>query len=207
MTVIEFVSNRIKQELSESGSRLAMTHSEDELAIEHGVSLRTIRLILSRLEAEGVIDVVNGERERVDLTRLREFLEVREFLEGMAARLVARRGLSTTEKERLHAIAVRIDSYIMDEQQYADEYLFHRTVIELAGNSILLGLFRNLQNQFYHFLGADSPMPPVLPPPSKLKQKHTDLLAALESGEEERAERAFRQHCVNIIKFRITPND
>jgi DNA-binding FadR family transcriptional regulator len=131
-----------------------------------------------------------------------EVFEAREAIEGMAARLVARRGLNASEAESLRALAQSIDRYLMDERQIPYERQFHQRVVELSGNRLLIRMYDLVMPVLMGRLPPDRPgQAPLSPPPPEMRQMHTRLVDVLLKGNEEDAERAFRQHCNRVISF------
>jgi len=96
-----------------------------------------IREALVELEKEDLIRRVgHGIRivTQVTLNDLVEVYEVREMLEGSAARLLASR-ISDAELEQLRQLAEKLDG---PEHPDDDEITFHESIIKNCGNSLLV---------------------------------------------------------------------
>lgn len=110
-----------------------------------GVSRTLARLAMSALEHEGLLvrEPNRGSRIRsFTIDQIADAVEVRGELEGMAARLVAERGLDAETDAKLEALLVRseamlrtrVDTDAMRDEWVAINQAFHDTLIDAAGN-------------------------------------------------------------------------
>lgn len=182
-----------------AGERLP---SEVGLAAELGVGRSSVRETLRLLARDGLVDVRHGSgtfvadvlpaiaetpdvNELLRRARLLEAYEVRRALEVEAARLAARRA-RPEDVERLKLRLRNRQERIGDEASaFVDADLdFHRAVVELSGNAVLLGLFTTvepvLREALVEMVEHETDMPDV-------SCSHADLLAALENGDVEGA--------------------
>jgi len=155
--VVPQVANLLRQRLHTGhwvpGDRLP---NEVALAAEFGVGRSSVREAVRLLVQDGLLDVRHGSgtfvaearpgtgdvRQLVRRARVLEVYEVRRALEVEAARLAAQR-VRPEDVERLRAtLAARQDHRDGDPAVFVDADLaFHRAIVELSGNALLLSLF------------------------------------------------------------------
>ncbi|OLL72349.1 Transcriptional regulator, GntR family [Pseudonocardia sp. Ae168_Ps1] len=136
--------------------------SELALATEYDVSRTPVREALKQLQIEGLVEIRPrvGTFVRVPSRReLVELFELKEMLEGMAARLLAARG-DTPVLDRLEDNLERSGAAVDagDAGTYADlVHEFHELVVTGADNTRLTAHYRTLMNQLaYHRLVSAS---------------------------------------------------
>ncbi|MCU7807762.1 MAG: GntR family transcriptional regulator, partial [Candidatus Thiodiazotropha sp. (ex Semelilucina semeliformis)] len=178
-----------------SGSKI----SEPELARQHSVSRGSLREAIGRLEARKLVERKPNLGARVvtlSYEQLIEIYQVREALEGMAARLAAQ-NMSETEIEELQALLEKHGHEI--EEQHGQAYFqkqgdldFHYRIVQGSKNQQLIGL---LCNDLYHLLrmyrfqfGMRSKRS------QQAYEEHHYLLNAIVSRDPEMAELLMRQH-------------
>jgi DNA-binding GntR family transcriptional regulator len=162
---------------------------QDVLALRLGISRTPLREALQRMEREGTIQAAGGrgyvvpELSRTDIAHL---YEVREAVEGQAARLVAIRATSAVDdiEAGLHHLSATAGPSGRDAFQA--NRLAHRAVVEAAGNPFLLELFDDLWGRSVtlqawgdYYASVDAHI--------DLVTDHADVLAALRSGDPDRA--------------------
>lgn len=172
--------------------------SEAALAEEFSVSRTPIREALKQLQTEGLVVV----RPRVgsfvfapSRLEVNELFEVKEILEGAAARLFANRGdipelalLKENVRRSERAVAEDdLDLYV----ELVHEY--HDLIMRGAGNSKLLHLYRTLMNQllhsqFVHLTVRSSGRAP------QSDHEHHSILDVIMARDGNTAERLMRDH-------------
>jgi len=172
--------------------------SEMALAEEFGVSRTPVREALKQLETEGLVEV----RPRVGTfvttpsrREITELFEMKELLEGAAARLLAQRGRVPEvdlleENLRQADLAVARD----DRDRYAQLVEeFHDLLIVGADNSKLEAHYRMLMNQLaYSRLVMTSLGQPGRPLQSD--REHHHVLELVIAKDADSAERVMREH-------------
>ncbi|MXG92017.1 GntR family transcriptional regulator [Nocardioides flavescens] len=192
--VISEMRQRIITGAAASGALL----SEVALAEEFGVSRTPVREALKQLQTEGLVEIrprvgtFVAAPSRRDLT---ELFEMKELLEGAAARLLAQRGrVREVEllEENVHQgdLAVRAD----DRARYAELVQeFHDLLIVGADNTKLEAHYRTLMNQLaYSRLVHTS-----LGQPGRALQserEHHVVLELVLAKDGDSAERVMREH-------------
>lgn len=185
--VREEIQRRILSGESKAGERL----SQQSLAKELGVAQGTVRESLIELQWLGLVDSVDHLGVFVgnlDFARICEAYQVREVLEGLAARLCC------TQAGRADIIKLRQmadDVYKLAKKHQAREMgsldrAFHFHIIELSRNSILLRLAET-----YRVLGM---MVRASREPRVIHEEHLRIVEAIEHNFADEAENLARHH-------------
>lgn len=172
--------------------------SEIALAESFGVSRTPVREALKQLQTEGLVEI----RPRVGTfvtapsrREMTELFEMKELLEGAAARLVARRG-QVPELDRLEANLVEADAAVAadDKERYAELVEeFHELLITGADNAKLEAHYRILMNQLaYSRLVMTSLSQPGRPLQSD--REHHNVVELIIAKDGDNAERVMRDH-------------
>lgn len=182
-----------------AGARLV----ETELAERFGVSRTPVREALGRLESQGVVQR-DGRRgltvAALDPDQLGELYDLREVLEGFAARLAARRA-SPAE------IAVLREMVEADRARAGDARVlalanrrFHRALHRASHNRYLNGMLEGMRRSLALLSGT------TLAIPGRGQQsvdEHDRIVTALEARDEPGADEAARTHIVNAYMARL----
>jgi DNA-binding GntR family transcriptional regulator len=172
--------------------------SETSLAEDLGVSRTPIREALKQLQTEGLLEI----RPRVgtfvvvpsrrDLT---ELFQMKEILEGAAARLMAERGRvpeldlleANVQQSRVAVSEGDTESYVKLVHQ------FHELIVTGADNSKLQSHYRLLMNQLVY----DRLVRTSLAQPGRILEpeaEHDHILKLISAKDAYSAERATREH-------------
>ena len=196
--------------------------TELELSKQLNIGRSSIREALRVLEAEGLIKVRRGAgayvapeggqmRARIEVARwlvereetLGQLLQVRESIEGLTAALAASRA-STLALVELKEIVERQSAIAEESAVHREEHVdemanldarFHMTISALSGNDIadeivlhVLPAFTE-SNKAVLYVGGRA---------ERLVQEHRLVLAAIEAGNPDEAERAMRSHIARV---------
>jgi DNA-binding GntR family transcriptional regulator len=167
------------------GTRLLM----DELAEQMGISRTPVREALQRLEREGVIEA-HGRRGYVvcetDPTELDQRYQAREAIEGYSVEKATALGGGTVARIRARYDALLQQPQTTPEEVFRVNREFHRMIIEEIGNDHLIEAFDMLWNRV---LTADiwAAMLDSNDVVGDFDRAHRDLIAAIESGDPDRA--------------------
>jgi len=178
-----------------SGGRLKQL----QLAGQLGISRTPLREALMKLEQEGLIEVLPGGGLRTALLNLDEAVElydVREVLDGLAARLAAQRSTEPGVRElerhlaRMEEARDRQDAH----RWFVFHVAFHDAIFRASGNSRLQALSAvvRLSIQRFH--------PVLLTTPNRLAdayREHREIFEAISVHDPESAERLARAHIAN----------
>ena len=196
-TVVEATVDSIRSGILEgryaSGQRLI----EADLTRELGVSRGPLREALGRLAADGLVEIepyrgaVVVRPSRQDIADL---LQLREALEGLAARLATERIHIGDNRRRVLAeqAAIRRSNANLEVMAYMeDNERFHNLILDLAGNPQIRRLVAQMQlptlqqaffRMFDQKLRAES------------LAQHGEIIDAILAGNPARAEKAMRTH-------------
>lgn len=182
-----------------AGARLV----ETELAERFGVSRTPVREALNRLESQGVV-ARDGKRglavATLDPDQLGELYDVRELLEGFAARLAARRA-SPAEIAVLREMVEQDRAQVTDAPALArSNRRFHRQLHHASHNRYLNQMLGSMRRSLALLSGT------TLGSPGRGAasiDEHDAIVAAIEARDEEAAEKAARHHILNAYKTRL----
>lgn len=172
--------------------------SEIALAEEFSVSRTPVREALKQLQTEGLVEIRPRVGTFVTIPTRREItelFEMKELLEGAAARLLAQRG-RVPEVDLLEENLRAADAAVArdDRNRYAELVQeFHDLIIRGADNSKLEAHYRMLMNQLaYPRLVATSLSQPGRPLQSD--REHHRVLELIAAKDGDSAERVMREH-------------
>jgi DNA-binding GntR family transcriptional regulator len=127
---------------------------------------------------------------------IQEIYELRDALEGLAARLAAQRGgpeLAQSLEETLNR--QREAARAGDLEAYGDlDLAFHRLLWEASGNQRLRRMAENLDGQVRLLISTSAAVPGRLP---QALEEHRVILTRIASADPAGAERAMRAHVQN----------
>jgi DNA-binding GntR family transcriptional regulator len=189
------------------GRRLLQTNLAEEL----GVSRTPLREALRVLQSEGFVDVVDGNKTLavVDLSPadLVAAYELREVVDGLAARLAAAQGLSSATAKRLQDAIAEIRGAVDPRSltlRAPAHSEFHATIALASGNRHVVGQIPMIRftaqmgTRYVQSLDEDARLQTL----TWIEQgdgNHFAILQAIERGDAREAERAARVHIRNTI--------
>ncbi len=185
--VREEIQRRILSGESKPGERL----SQQSLAKELGVAQGAVRESLLELQWLGLVESVDHLGVFVgdlDVSRICEAYEIREVLEGMAARLACNHA-GRADIAELRVMADNIFQLAHEdkaEEMGSLDRKLHFHIIELSRNGILLRLAET-----YRVLGMTVR---ASREPQIIHEEHLQIIEAIEHNSAEEAERIARQH-------------
>ncbi len=187
--------------------------NELELATAWRVSRTPIRDAMRRLEAEGLVETVPGRGVRVprlSLADIDELYEVREVLEGRAARRAAER--ATVEFHSRSNVLIRAFGAALKQgdldRMFAIDGELHADIAAMSGNSRLQRAIDTARAQVhqirlrsFHVKGRAA----------KSLREMAKLTASLRARDGTRAEAAMREHIASLradlpVIFQQTPD-
>jgi DNA-binding GntR family transcriptional regulator len=185
--VREEIQRRILSGESQPGERL----TQQSLARELGVAQGTVRESLLELQWLGLVESIDRLGVfvgKLDAARLCEAYEVREVLEGLAARLAcshaSRADLSSLRDMAEHVLALSKQRKV--EEMGAADRAFHLHIMKISGNGILLRLAES-----YRVLGMAVR---ASRDPHIVHEEHLRTVEAIGHNFPDEAERLARQH-------------
>lgn len=176
--------------------------SETQLAKDTQVSRTPVRIALARLEAEGFLtwEANRGYRVTVfSIEDVRAIYGVRAILEAEAVRLSGRRGLSAALVRELTDLTRQMEEIVSIPDHSAEQrarflkmnHRFHRQIYDNCGNEFLLRQIASTADlplalrNFFSFSAEQL---------TESHAAHVNILAALTSGEADRAAGLMREH-------------
>ncbi len=170
---------------------------EQEVALALGMSRTPVHEALSRLHAEGLIEVIPRHGMRVlpvSPTDMREIYDILTALECMAAELLARRKPSDAQLKPLvdatKAMTRALKADDLEAWAKADES-FHAQLLELAGNRQLQATVLNYWDRAHR---ARLFTLRLRPKPVNSTVEHMQMVERLRAGDAEGAARVTRAH-------------
>jgi DNA-binding GntR family transcriptional regulator len=172
--------------------------SEIALAESFGVSRTPVREALKQLETEGLVEIRPRVGTFVTTPSRRQFIELfelKELLEGAAARMLAHRGrvpeLAQLENNLLAADRAEVTGDRRSHTDLVQE--FHELLILAADNAKLEAHYRMLMNQlaYTRLVTSSTAEPSQLP---RSDQEHRRVLQHILAKDGDTAERVMREH-------------
>ncbi|MEM1113076.1 MAG: GntR family transcriptional regulator [Pseudomonadota bacterium] len=193
-------SGRIVAEIESeitSGRRAPGSHlNEQEIADRFSVSRTPVREAVRHLASAGLVEVIPRRGAfvaRIPATRLIHMFEAMSELEGICARLAARR-MRDDEKDELQRVHEAYQQFANREQadRYYDESLqFHRLIFQGSHNEVLSDTALRMFNQL---TGYRRSQVNAARRTKTSYAEHEAVLQAILDGDEEEAERRMRAH-------------
>lgn len=166
---------------------------EQDLAVEFGVSRVPVREAIRMLQSEGLVDVLPRRRgvfvRSLDRRQVEELFDVREALEGLAARLAAQGGPSEAI-DRLGQASARARQAWSDGDTDAMSRAnaeFHEQLVAVSGNELLGSILEPLHGRLRWLFRLNEE-------PDRVCGEHEELHAAIAAGDADRAVRVAERH-------------
>jgi len=195
--VYRVLKTEIVKGFLEPGTKLL----ENKLAEEMHVSRTPIREAIQKLAAEGFIKIAPNQTlivTEVSLEDVKEVLQIRGVLEGLAARISAKK-INKQEIEELEKIIAQMSPHVTKEDlssycKLDDE--FHNQILHICGNKWIIQIRDNLGNFIYRFRIKS------LSVPGRLKcslEEHQAIMESLKKHNSEEADRLSQIHMENTV--------
>ena len=205
---IEIAHEALKQAILERALQPGTKLPEDEIGAHFSMSRTLVRAVLARLQAEGLVDARPKRTATVALPTLaeaRDVFEVRRTLEAEVVRLVIKRWKP--------AFGAELEGLVREEdaaRERGEEHVwgrlageFHIRLAKLSGNALIAKYMAELVTRcslilavfgrpHLHDGGAD---------------EHAQIIAALRSGNAERAVAIMDHHMGEVESRAITGNE
>lgn len=165
---------------------------ERDLAVRFGVSRGPVREAVRDLQSEGFVEAESPRRlvvRKLSRTDVEELFDVREALEVLACGLAAQRAdqQDLRRLDRLLANAARAIEAGRLSQAADRNAEFHEQIIVLAGNRLLSSMVHPLADRLRWLFRQNEDW-------ARLLHEHKRLLAAIASGDPERARECSLRH-------------
>lgn len=204
ISIVDQVTDRLRQSILDGGLAPGAHLSVPRLAALLGVSRTPVREALVALEGAGLV-VQRLRRGAVVFgggpDDLRALFELREALDGMAARLAADR-IDDGQRAELGAILCRheraLDEGAVDDHVRYD-LAFHAYLRSCCGNDRIIRELARLHDQTLLVMRSTASTPGAMG--AKVRRDHRAVFDAVVGGDPDAAERAARDHVRNIARF------
>jgi len=200
MTLADTVRQRLEAEIA--GGRLGpgARLDEQEVALRFGVSRTPVREAFRLLAASHFVELRGRQGvavRSIGAHQLIEMFQVMAELEGLCARLAARR-ITADGMAKLEAIHQRLEAAAKDgeiDPFYDVNQEFHEAIYEAARNAFLADQTRRLRNQLAAYRRRVTRMPNRI---ADTLAEHQAVIDAIANHDGERAHAAMRDH-VNLL--------
>ena len=173
---------------------------EADLTAEYGASRGNIRMALSELTIEGLVERVQNRGARVRAVSVDEALEITEVraaLEALCARKAAER-ISPAESRELHELAKQMEDAVArgDGQSYsAGNQRLHAKIIAVSAQQTAAATIQRLRGQAVRFQFQISRQPGR---PSVSLPQHLAIIDAICRHDPDGAAEAMRLHLESV---------
>jgi DNA-binding GntR family transcriptional regulator len=192
--VVDAIRNGVRDGIYAPGQRLI----EADLTAMLGVSRGPLREALGRLASEGLL-VIEPHRgavvRKLSRREVGELFEVRELLEGQAARLAAERIDDSDHRARIENLLVEVRDHRSDGDPLsymAHNSRFHDTIFAVSENRLLARIASQLHTQTYRLQFNQLIRSEAARHQSN--DDHVQILEAILAGNAQTAERIMRRH-------------
>lgn len=191
--LVEWLKQRIVQGVLVPGQRLV----EADISRETGAGRAHVREALRRMEVDGFLTIEpfrGASVKRLNRAEVRAIGEVREMMEGLAARLAASAEMGAAAREQLQRLQRELDTTAQRreiERYQAANRRYHAFLVEQAGNPYVATFLERLRVpilglQFRAFFASESGL--------ERNADHQKITAAVLAGDADAAEAAMRAH-------------
>ena len=205
----EQVFNSLEEEILTGKLKKGETLAEISLSKRLGVSRTPLRGALHRLYEEGLIEITPnrgavvmgiGREELIDIYKMR----IR--LEGLASAEAARK-ISDEDKSRLREIVELCDFYIArrDAERLKElDSEFHSIIYRASGNRMLNKTLSELHRNIHFYRKRSLAVEERL---EKSSEEHKQILAAIECGDSQAADRLTSAHIEAALNNLLAVSD
>ena len=197
--VHQFLQREIEAGNIQPGARIV----EERIAQQLGISKTPLRLALHQLKQDKIVNIEPRRGIYLAIPTLPEFLELiemREVLEGLAARRAAlqpdRRFVS-----QMKACFATFNKANLEElggkgKYAAADHRFHRLLVQASGSAELIAKLSviNIRLHMNRLRRGFSKFRDLRP----IHQEHVDIIAAIAAGDAKSAETLVRRHIRNV---------
>jgi DNA-binding GntR family transcriptional regulator len=189
------VLGQIRQAILSGALAAGAQLREAHIAEEMGISRSPVREALSRLEEEGLVEKVPFKGAfvaSVSPETIAEIGALRYLLEPYAVSLAMPK-LNDADWKNLRRILEQLDRSVgRDPATEIEKHLaFHRYFYEKCGNDTLLSIWRGWESKLRLFFIVDHE---AFKSSHEVASVHEDLIAVIQSGDEEAIRAAFAHH-------------
>lgn len=180
--------------------------SERQLAVRLKVSRMPVREALRQLESEGLLEIVpfrGAFIRHLSLAEVRDIYEARQAIEGTAAFLAAKRGVTGKLRNFRARLAATVDPKASADLRkiQREGAAFHTAIVEASRNARLLMIVQSLRSQITLTLRMALEFDP-----KRIRNTNTEhlrILDAIESGDAPEARDRMVAHLAAGLESRL----
>ena len=171
--------------------------TEQDVALQLGMSRTPVREALMRLQQDGLVSVIPRHGVRVlpvSMSDMKEIYDILTSLESTAAELAASRHLSEAQIRGLEQATADMDNALAEDdlERWAQaDARFHEQLLELGGNQMLKAVVLNFIDRAHRVRMLTLKMRPK---PVNSTREHAELVQAIREGDREKARNIHRAH-------------
>ena len=196
MSVVEKVVEAIRSDIKAGRVAPGQRLIESEIRVALGASRPSIRDAMGRLEAEGFVEIEHQKGARVrrlTSSDTEHIYQIREALEGVAARLAAENIGKHNYRKRLQSLEREFekndDGLPSTYHRYNEQ--FHHLIVEMSENQRLIRMVQQLHHSaFLTLIQVVSSREAE----AQAREEHKPIVTAILEGDGPAAERAMRAH-------------
>jgi len=192
----------LKYEILEGNIEPGTILSEIKLAEQLKVSRTPIREAIKCLNTERFVKTIPGYGtvvKNISVKDLKEILQIRGSLEGLAASLAIEK-ITEKEIEKLSKLIAEME--ICSDKKDIDNFSkysqkFQKLIVNISGNDQLIRIRNNLSDQTIRYRIRS------LSSPKRLKhslKEHQDIFEAIKNKDSEKVEKLSKIHTENVFK-------
>jgi DNA-binding GntR family transcriptional regulator len=197
--VYEEIKQGILDEIYEPGQPLP----EVPLAQKYGIKRTRIRQIFQKLERDTLVEIIPARGafvKPISMIEFQEIFEIREALEGIAARLAARKRRDEDLEKITKRFEIFRDNPTNDDLEKKVQVggILHEFILRNSGNRKIINILEPLQIQVTRIWRRG-----ILHSPERINRafkEHIEILTALKEKDETLSERRMRDHIANAFK-------
>ena len=208
---IDVAHEALKQAILERALQPGTKLPEDEIGEHFAMSRTLVRSVLSRLAAEGLVDVRPKRTATVaqpSLAEARDVFEVRRALEAEVVRLVVKRWKPAFGAE-LEGILREEDAARARHEEHVSGRLageFHIRLAEMSGNALIARYMAELVTRCSLVIAVYG-RPHDHSEHADHANEHAEIIAALREGDAERAVRIMDAHMGEVERRALNEAD
>lgn len=192
---VEQLAQRIRDGILRGRYAQGQRLIERDLIEESGFSRSTVREAFGRLASEGLVELVPNRGatvRRLSRKELVEHFQIRELLEGLAARLAAGAAADAELRERALKLRAQLLSDPGAGLEFRErELALHQLLLAMGASAQLNRLLSRMHvplstAQVSQFLNREQF--------ERARRAHTEILRAVADGQPDESEAAMRQH-------------
>ncbi|MEM5517205.1 GntR family transcriptional regulator [Henriciella sp. AS95] len=211
-TQTEYIVTKLRELLMtgefEAGQRMQEKHIAERL----DTSRTPVKLALTELANEGLLEYTPNRGfvvRRFSIKHIMVAVDVRETLEGMAARLAAHNGISREMNSDLKGYLLQVDGLLLKEElDYSDALMFadingkfHNAIIKAADNEVLCEMMQKFESiplaAAKSIAATTRDFQSIRAVIERAQQDHKWVYEAIVARDSVRAENALKQHIHN----------